>query len=725
MPAPGAEWAGFRIEDRIGAGGFGHVFSAWDLGADRPVVLKVVPPGAEPAATERFLRESRLAAELTHPRIVPIHRVAELDGMAYLVMGRVDGGDLAQEIHAAPLTLDRTRSVIGQIGGALDRAHRAGLVHRGVEPASVLCAEGDDVYLTGFGAPEASVHGASPELIRGETLTPASDVYSLGCTVFECLTGRVPFPAETPEQVASHHLDSAPPRVTTLRPDLPADLDEIVARAMAKEPSDRYPSTRHLAEAVALVRPAPAPTSAATALLGTVGPSVDPFEPTGAMAAVAPDPGLAGGRSVFADVAPVPTAPSSGSSSGPSSASVPPPGQRDGAVIDGAAFGIYEEEDRRSRLPAVIVGLLVVATVAVGVLVWRAVNTDAALGSGASTVSTSSTAVPDAPFVPSVAALRALVPAGIDTCIEPEGDDADVVPIVFLCPRDEVPESVALELHASDADRDQRFEQFLDEFRVSDRDDAECALGRMGRHGYEAADHGGEVACVEAGGLVEFVWTRDDAPVILRASGGGRFADYEAAWEGWSERTDGAFPLPEEQELLDALPQEYLVDCTRDLTLALEAGGEVAVACQPPDAAPTVISWVLFGRADPMDDWLESRRAALDENNFDTTDDGCSPQGFGQVSSIEETTEVPDDDAPADEGEAAPVAGPPPDAAYLDYDLDGSNGTVLCFLNSSGLNAVFWTRDGSRIGSIAVSDRGAGDSMISLLSWWRDGGHRP
>ncbi len=715
MPDPGAEWAGFRIEERIGSAGFGQVFSAWDVVVDRRVAIKVIPADADPVATERFVRESRMAADLDHPRIVPIHRVAEHDGAAYVVMRHVAGGDLAQQIHLAPLTVDRTRSVVGQLGGALDRAHRAGLVHRGVEPANVLCADaGDDVYLTDFGAPLASVHHASPEFVRGEVLTPASDVYALGCTLFECLTGRVPFRGETPEQVASHHLDSPPPRVTDLRPDLSTEFDEIVARAMAKSAADRYPSTRHLAEAVALVRTGPAPAFERTT-------AVAAFEATTSTAVVVDEPVLTrSGRSVFDDTTTLAVA----SGAAPAATGVAGDGWGTAEPVDGAAFGIYEDERRQNRAPAVIVTLLVLATVGVGALVWRAINTDAELGTGGATATA---APPDRTVTePTVDALRALVPAGIDTCVEPEGDAADAVPIVFLCPLDDVPESIALELHASDADRDERFDQLAGEIEVSDRDDAECALGRMGRHAYAADGRAGVVGCVETGGNVDFIWTRDDAPVVLRASGGGRFADYEDAWESLAERSDAAFPTTEEQGLLDALPDEFQVDCSRDLTLVLETGGRVGAACRPTEEAASVISWVLFPGDDPMDRWIDSRRASLDQNNFDTTADGCSPQGFGQVDALEETSETPDDGTePADGGQTPPVAGPPPDAAYLDYDLDGSSGTVLCFINTSGLNAIFWTRDGSRIGSIAVSDRGAGDSMVELLSWWRDGGHRP
>lgn len=723
-PEPGAEWAGFHIESRIGSGGFGQVFAAHDPALDRRVAVKVIATDADPSARERFLHESRVAAELDHPGIVPILRVAEHDGVDYVVMAFVAGGDLGQRIHVSPLTLDRARSVVGQLGGALDRAHRAGLVHRGVEPANVLCAEnGDDVYLADFGAPMASVHHAAPELVRGEVLTPATDVYALGCTLFECLTGRVPFPGESPEQVTAQHLESPPPRVTELRPDLPAELDDIVARAMAKDPADRHPTTRHLAEAVALVRSTDAaptvPTAAAAAATGVTSA-------LGATSSTAPvDAGAAGaesggavpaGRSVFDDTTATPA------TDGPDEH--PVTDTDDGPLIDGAVFGIYEDERRRSRVPAVVVTLLVLAAMGVGALVWRAVNTDAELGTG------DDTAAPNTPdetvTEPTVEALRALVPDGVDACVEPEGDAADAVPVVFLCPLEGVPQSLALELHASDADRDERFAAIAADIGVSDRDDAECALGRAGLHDYVADGWAGMVGCVQTSGGADFVWTRDDAPVLLRASGGGRFAEYESAWEAWAERTDAEFPTAEEQVLLDAIPSEFLVDCSRDLTLSLDAGGVVAAACRPPEAEPSIISWVLFPDDGPMDRWIQGRRDSLTDNNFDTTDDGCAPRGFGQVDTVREAPEAPPEGTgPAEGGQAPPVAGPPPDAAFLPYEIDGSSGRVLCFINTSGLNAVFWARDGSRIGSIAVSDRNAGETMADLLRWWGDDGYRP
>ncbi len=723
LPEPGVEWAGFRIEERIGADGSSQVYSAWDPTVERRVVVKVVEGDTADPSVQRFLRETRLASELDHPRIVPILRVDVVDGVAFVVMEHLGGGDLAQRIHVAPLTLDRTRSVFGQLGGALDSVHRAGLVHRSVEPANILCAEdGDEVYLTGFGAPVASVHHTSPEFVRGEALTPASDVYSLGSTLFECLTGRVPFPASTPAEVAERHLVAPPPRVTELRPDLPTELDDVVARAMAKEPVDRYPSTRHLAEAVALVR---ASASAATGTMPAAFPTTA-STPAAATDDIAPDADEAVRRSVFDDTSTLPVVPGvAGDGAAPTEVTTPPH-----HPVDGADFGIFEEEAPRSRVPAVVAAVLVVATLVVAGLVWRAVNTDADLASFSGT-STTTEPPPDLGSVaPTIAAAEALVPEGVDTCVPAQGEDEETVPIALLCPIDGVPEAMSLELFSTAQQRDARFDEIAADLGVSERDDAECALGRMGRHEYTADGHGGRVACHEAAGIVDFLWTRDDAPVVLRAHGGGRFAEYEQAWEDLAGRTDAEFPLPEEQDLLDALPDALLDDCGRDLTLALEAGGLVAAACRPVDAAASVVSWVLFDDGSRMDDWIAGRRDSLDENTFDQTSDGCSPQGFGQVSSItEEPVEEPSEDPDGGGDEATtttrPPSGPPPDAAYLDYDLDGSSGKVLCFINTSGLNAVFWTRDGSRIASIAVSDRNEGDSMVDLLRWWRDGGHLP
>lgn len=733
MPAPGADWAGFHIEEQIGAGGFGHVFAAWDRTLEQRVAIKVLAPDTDVEATERFVRESKVAAGLGHPRIVPIQRVDEHDGTPYVVMRYVAGGDLHDEITRGPLTVERAMSVVGQVGSALDRAHRSGLVHRAVEPSNVLCAEGsDDVYLTDFGvtrrlgeaaddlAPTetasaaATPNYAAPEQLRGEAVGPATDVYGLGCTLFECLTGRVPFPGENAYEVADHHLHRPPPKVTELRPDLPEELDDIVATAMAKTPRDRYGTSRELADALALVPLGGPPVTGPAALVPLPGADLDDTEALELASArsVFEDAGEPGGARDDQDTAVLPVA------------AVPvdgPSGDLTGdEYLDGAAFGVYEDDRPGSRTPALIIGLLAAASLLVGLLVWRAVNTDAELAADALPSTTTTTAALTE-IEPTVSALRALVPDGIGGCVEPDGpgdaagagDDL----VVLECPNDGVPESVRLELHRTSAARDSAFDALMAQIGVDDA--GECALGRLGRHDYAAEDHGGSVACIAEGGRVDFAWTRDDVPVLVHASGGGRFLDYERWWSDAAGRTDGAFPLPEEQELLDALPDELTESCRRDLALALAAPGLLAVACEPDDAEPDVVSWVRFVTGRDMNDWIEGRRSTLQENTFDDTDDGCTPAGFGRPEVVFR------DEAEGDGEEAEPATGPVPDAAYEDYSFDGTSGRVLCFLNTSGQNALFWTRDGSRIGSIAVSDASAGATMVDLLTWWRDGGHRP
>lgn len=772
MPEPGAEWAGFHVEEQIGAGGYGQVFAAWDPDLERRVAIKALPADAGETAKERFLRESKIAGGLDHPRIIPILRAADADGVPYIVMRYVSGGDLRQHIHLSPLTLERATSVIGQVAGALDHAHRNGLVHRDVKPANVLCAEdSDDVYLTDFGITRdlartgdagltatgetvASPHYAAPEQLRGDEVEPATDIYGLGCTLFEALTGRVPFPGETSQVVAGHHLHSDPPRVTDLRPDLPSELDGIVATALAKDPRHRFPDARSLAQALAVVEPDDAPGAAGTGdpgvgrgpagaagagVVGAWAAGTAGAEPTQPVAPAPGDTTAPEGRSVFEN--PASAHPIDGPGGDTDALAVVPtdigePVWHPDGTVDGAALGVYEDETPRRRTPAIVGGLLVLAAVAVGVLVWRAANTDAELSlPPADTTSTTSGGA--APEPPTEAAARDLVPDGVSGCVVPPGPEEDdggsdtttASSVRLECPMDDVPELLTLELFASTVERDAVFDALVDELGVPERDDAECALGRLGRHPFAAEDHAGTVACQAAGGRVDFVSTRDDEPVLLRATGGGLFDDYERSWTELAGRTDARFPLPEEQRLLDALPDALLDGCRRDLGLALAAPGTVAIACEPAEAEPALVSWVQFADTSTMDQWLDERRSSL-ANTFDRTDDGCTPEGFGDV-------ERPPDDEDGgpgrgngngrgnDDDDGEDEAPPVPDAAVMSYEVDGSSGRILCFLNTSGQNVLLWIRDGTRVGSIAVSDREEGQSMADLLRWWRDDGYLP
>lgn len=776
LPEPGTEWAGFHIEGQIGEGGFGRVFTAWDSSLDRRVAIKVlVGPGpgtdVDDTVRERFLRESRIAARLDHPRIVPIFQADEIDGVPYIVMRHVGGGDLREEIRNSPLTLDRTVSVIGQVASALDRAHRSGLVHRDVKPANILCAEGsDDIYLTDFGitrfmeestdegltltghAPPASPHYASPEQLRGEPLGPTADVYSLGCTLFECLTGRVPFTGGTSLEVAHHQLQTDPPSVTAVRPDLPAELDRIVARAMAKDPAARHPTGAALAEALASAGGPVSPSAPVAATL----PAVDPTPVRAGRSVFDLDPDLDPGptadpdfthesdrgRDPDATVDGLPVTAASGpgvtepswaepppdpadDATGvyPVAVAVPPEARRPDGTVDGSVFGVYEDDTPRSRAPLVIALVVIVLALAVGGLVWRAVNTDADLSVPAEA---SSTTTQPEDTGPQLEALATLVPESITTCGPPAEQPTDEPRrVVLQCPLDDEPDHITFELYEDVAARDQRFDDIV-AFSGLPTTGTECALGQSGVHRFAGARQSGRLACRIDSGTADLVWTDDAQPVLTLASGRGRYRDDYSFFVDLVGRTDDNFPLPVETELMARLPDELTVGCRRDVDLTVDAHGVVAVACEPPDQEAAVVSWVRFGSPDAMAEWIDARRAGL-TNTFGSNDDACTPKGFGKAAKgvDDKDKDKDDDEKNGDEGNGAGGEDPPaPDAGFTDYERDGTKGRILCFVNASRQNAIFWTRTGELIGSIAVSTAEDRD-MADLLRWWERDGHKP
>jgi streptogramin lyase len=248
--ALGDEVAGYRIDARLARGGMGVVYRATHLGLDRPVALKVIARelAGDASFRDRFLRESRLAARLDHPSVVPIYDSREVDGELFVAMRLVEGGDLRGLIdREGPLPPARATALLGQVAAALDAAHAAGIVHRDVKPHNVL-VEGDRAYLSDFGlakaidesaASAASVVGTvaymSPEQWRGEAVGPPADNYSLGCVLYEAVTGVVPY--------ARAEADLA----TT--PRLPLGLEQAIERATAPRPEDRFPTATELIDA--------------------------------------------------------------------------------------------------------------------------------------------------------------------------------------------------------------------------------------------------------------------------------------------------------------------------------------------------------------------------------------------------------------------------------------------------------------------------------------------
>jgi streptogramin lyase/predicted Ser/Thr protein kinase len=253
----GTQLAGYRIEGVIGRGGMSVVYLAEHVRLGRKVALKVLAP--ELAGSERFhdrfLRESKLAASIDHPNIVPIYDADEAEGVLYIAMRYVEGSDLKQAIREeGRLEPLRTSVIVDQVASALDAAHARGLVHRDVKPANVLLTTDDHAYVSDFGLTKraVSVSGltetgqligtidyVAPEQIKGDPVDHRADVYSLGCLLFECLTGHAPYPRDIEVGVLWAHVETPPPTVTEERPDLPPEVDDVVALAMAKDPADR------------------------------------------------------------------------------------------------------------------------------------------------------------------------------------------------------------------------------------------------------------------------------------------------------------------------------------------------------------------------------------------------------------------------------------------------------------------------------------------------------
>ena len=263
----GTDFVGYRIEEPIGRGGMGVVYRAIDLRLKRPVALKLIAPSLalDPRFRERFARETELVMSLEHPNVIPIYDAGDVDGRLYLAMRLVDGTDLGSLLQVeGALAPARAVAVCTQIASALDAAHARGLVHRDVKPSNVLLDSTEHVYLADFGltrrlddpssdaGEERSVGTPAyiaPEQLEGEPVDGRADVYSLGCLLYECLTGETVFPRASRLAVAWAHLEEEPPRPSRRRPGLPAALDDVIVRAMAKEPGRRYPTCAALVSA--------------------------------------------------------------------------------------------------------------------------------------------------------------------------------------------------------------------------------------------------------------------------------------------------------------------------------------------------------------------------------------------------------------------------------------------------------------------------------------------
>ena len=262
----GTMFGPYELQAMLGVGGMGEVYRAYDTVKDRTVAVKLLRPemSADAGFQERFRRESRIAARLQEPHVIPVHDFGEINGVLYIDMRLVEGDNLHTELRRnGPLAPARAASIVGQVAAALDAAHASGLVHRDVKPENVLLTGNDFAYLVDFGiaylggesgltsagAAIGSCAYMAPERFTGGRVGPAADIYSLACLLYECLTGSAPFPTGELSQLMGAHIMSPPPRPSVTGPRVNPVFDAVVTRGMAKQPEHRFSTAGDLARA--------------------------------------------------------------------------------------------------------------------------------------------------------------------------------------------------------------------------------------------------------------------------------------------------------------------------------------------------------------------------------------------------------------------------------------------------------------------------------------------
>ena len=272
--AIGSQIAGYRLEEQIGRGGMAVVYRAYDPRLDRHVALKILAPGLalDDAFRQRFIRESRAAAAVDHPNIIPVFDAGEANGVLFIAMRFVQGRDVRTLLDAVgPLPAARAADIVSQVASALDAAHARGLVHRDVKPGNMLLdataggGRQDHVYLSDFGLSKQSLAQTAltsqgqflgtldyvaPEQVEGQPVDGRADLYALACASFELLSGTPPFKRDGGLAVVWAKLSEPPPRLSQRRPDLPVAVDSVMNRALAKAPADRFGTCGEFAAAL-------------------------------------------------------------------------------------------------------------------------------------------------------------------------------------------------------------------------------------------------------------------------------------------------------------------------------------------------------------------------------------------------------------------------------------------------------------------------------------------
>lgn len=287
-PLIGATIGNYEIQALIGSGGMATVYRGFDQNLGRAVAIKILSEEARahPGFVDRFRQEARIIANLRHPNIVQVYDFGVHNGMPYMVQELLPGPTLEQRITDAVrsgrfLPPDEVIAITRQLAAALDAAHAAGIIHRDVKPANAMWNTLGDLVLTDFGIARSTLASGSqtqggmvvgtpgylsPEQAQGLPVTPASDIYSLGVVVFEMLAGRLPFDGDTPMSIAIQHIQTPPPPLRTLRPDIPPAVEAVVLRALAKDPSARFERAEQFAAALERAYLTSTPGVAATAI---------------------------------------------------------------------------------------------------------------------------------------------------------------------------------------------------------------------------------------------------------------------------------------------------------------------------------------------------------------------------------------------------------------------------------------------------------------------------
>ncbi len=291
----------YRIDGVLGKGGMSVMYRATDIRLGRKVALKVIAEHLteDPEFRERFVDEARNTSAIDHANVVPLYDFGEVDGLLYIAMRLVDGSDLASLVKDGPMEPERALALLLQVAEALDNLHERGLVHLDVKPANVLVTSrestAEHVYVADFGLTRRGATGhrtrggdflgsptyAAPEHLRGEPVDGRTDAYSLACVLFACLAGRPPFQGAVPE-VIQGHLNRDVPSLTEVAPKLPAGIDEVIRRGMAKSPANRYASCRELIAAArqALTQPVRRPPAVPVGPRATAPPQrTAPYRP--------------------------------------------------------------------------------------------------------------------------------------------------------------------------------------------------------------------------------------------------------------------------------------------------------------------------------------------------------------------------------------------------------------------------------------------------------------